>query len=255
MIASAAQGTLLERMVARVAEPQFALPLPLTTPAAWGEEIAEVAAPAPAPFAFESRRADPVVQPAEPGHEAAPQIVRQEQEVESVAIIAPTRAMPTAQPPVAEPLRADEPVEQIVEVPQRSAVVMHETTVLVPARMPQVPIPETRASAPANVQLDVVLPLREAGPEYIHAPALRVPQRKQPAPLAVQPDLPATIPIAEKATTASVPAEPVIHVTIGRLEVRTPERERKSRPAAQGAPQSGPTLQQYLAKRRSGGGT
>jgi hypothetical protein len=71
----------------------------------------------------------------------------------------------------------------------------------------------------------------------------------------VRPDLPIAIPprAAQAASPATVTQEPIVHVTIGRLEIRGSDKNAplrtRERPSATGAAAS---LDQYLASRRGG---
>ena len=268
MTPTAGSSTLLDRMVARVAEPSFALSPSLPAPAAWGEEVGEHAAPAPAPApAMESSRPDPVIQPPQPAQDVEPQIITRVREVPSIASVAPLPAplpdvWPPARTPVSVPHRTMAPEERTAEVPLRSEVMLRETTVFVPepTSAPQAPPRASRATpavvrapAPANMQFTLVMPPPDLRPADVSPPVpIPVSQGKRAVQPAVQPDLPVPIPSATIPQVAIQP-EPVIHVTIGRLEVRTAERERKSRPTERAAAPSGSTLEQYLAKRRGGG--
>jgi hypothetical protein len=253
MTPSSAGSTLLDRMVARVAEPPLAIPFALTTPSAWGEEISEPVVPQPARVP-ESKRPEPVMQPAQAAQDVAPPIaprVREMPFAESVARPVVQPVFPTLQ---SAPQAHQKPTEPMVEAAPRMEVMLHETTVLVPAPSLHVPSREAHTVAPKKLQLDFVLPLRHAPAEEMDSPTTApVPARKRTAPPVVQPDLPVSLPMRESAPQAAVPSESVIHVTIGRLEVRAPERERKPRTAERGPAHAGPSLEQYLAKRRGGG--
>jgi hypothetical protein len=90
-------------------------------------------------------------------------------------------------------------------------------------------------------------------PEAIveHPVTLLLPSRLVPT---VEPDLPPAIPsqppTQQKASTSPASAEPIIHVTIGRLEIRAGEKEKPVARRSRKAP--GPSLEQYLSKRRGG---
>ena len=252
MTPSLAGSTLLDRMVARVAEPALAIPFALSAPAAWGEEISEPVAPAPVSVP-ELATSEPMWQTAQ-AIEDAPPIVTRVREATAVASVAPPVVRPAVPALFAAPRPAEEPDEPFVEAAPRTEVMLHETTVVVPAPSPQAPSRETRAAAPRKLQLDLVLPLRDAQADEMDSPTTApAPARKRTAPPVVQPDLPVSLPMRESAPLAAVPSEPVIHVTIGRLEVRATERERKPRTAERRSANAGPSLEQYLAKRRGGG--
>jgi len=243
-------------MVARVTEPTPAIPYALTTPAAWAEEVHEAVAPAPARV--------PEVATSKPTRQSAPTI----EDTPSVASrIREASSAPGPPPLVVEPAvpalfpasqSAEEPDEPSVEAEWRTEVALHEITVVAPApspkpSAPQIVFPETRAITPRKLRTDPVPRLRDKQADKADSPTTAAPPPNRTAPPVVHPHLPVSLPIRESAPVAAAPSEPVIHVTIGRLEVRAPERERKPRTAERRSANAGPSLEQYLAKRRGGG--
>jgi hypothetical protein len=248
-----AGSTLLDRMVARAAEPAPAIPAAMPAPAAWGEEIREpVARPARAQI---SEPATPVpMRQAARAIEAAPARITQVRETTTARSMAPLVVQPaTSAEAIAAP-DAEDADEPLAEAAPRTAVIVRETTVVEPALVAQAPSPKIRAAAPGKLQPGPVLPRREERVEPVDAPpAAPVPARKRTTPPVVQPDLPVSLPMRESGPAPAPPLEPVIHVTIGRLEVRAPERERKPRAAERRTANTGLSLEQYLARRRGGG--
>jgi hypothetical protein len=100
--------------------------------------------------------------------------------------------------------------------------------------------------------------LRAAAPRSEAPREVRVEHRiseapAAPAPSVVEPDLPPSIPqhpAQAVAMPAQVSAEPAIHVTIGRLEIRAGGKEKPA--ARRPRTTQGPSLEQYLTQRRGG---
>lgn len=245
MTEPAGVSSLFDRMVARAAEPS---PLALTL------REPESAAREPSGELVEEQIVEPLRRTVPQRDVAAP-----------VRPAAPAFDRVFGDPPV-QPARERIETPALTAQPREAAI--REVTVHVPAppaaalsrptRAPAAPAPAA-AQRPRTVEVNI-RPLRGQAA----APAHLTPDRMDTAParpqaIFVQPDLPAPIPerasIRHEAQQTSTPTETVIHVTIGRLEVRPPERSKKQQSAAsEPAATRRPTLEEFLAKRRSSGG-
>lgn len=231
-----APNTLFDRLVALAASPSPGVGIP---PGPWfdgfGEETAEVLSPslqAPSrvrqPYLQESRKTDsPTESAAQPAAAARqrpttpPVGYEWEDSGPEVTVVAPLTTR-----------HAVDEIEQVAIVP------MVEPAAAVPAPGP---VPELREAARP--------PFRDRLPRPSRNPARR-PQPVPQAPAVVEPDLPLS-PISAKRVQSAMPlpspAEPIIQVTIGRLEVRSGEKQRTVKRQERAA---GESLEQYLNKRR-----
>lgn|SRR5215472_1636148 len=250
--------TLFDRMVARAADPPATVAPSWAPPARepWGEVVLELPvwrtpSPMPEPRGLEASMRAEI---SHGGREL----------VAAIETLAPVReGKPMALPAVVRPPRTEvglaastvAPTEapRFGEIPTRQAIVP------VPAPVPSA-APRQSVSRAANARREALQAVRP-----IEAPEKEVPLEvkphgpfqalRRPSLPTVKPDLRLPIPPLANLDLRGMAAEtrePVIQVTIGRLEVRLPERGRKSRPAERPVA-SAPTLDQYLAKRRGGG--
>jgi len=275
MTEMAGGATLFDRMVAHAADPPATV-APSWAPRArepWGEVVLKLPVP---------RTPSPMPEPR--GLEAS---MRGENShggrelVAAIETLAPVRegkpmALPAVvRPPTTEvglaastvaPARARAGVLEVpkTEAPRFGEIPTRQAIVAVPAPAPSA-APRQSVSRPANARREALQAVRPIEVSVLTAPEKEVPLEvkphepfqalRRPSLPPVKPDL--RLPIPPVATLdvrgmAAETREPVIQVTIGRLEVRLPERGRKSRPAERPVA-SGPTLDQYLAKRRGGG--
>lgn len=147
--------------------------------------------------------------------------------------------------------------EVTIEVPVSSSA---STQIEPPSTLPKRARPSVSPSQPVpSIRFDL-LPMRTDSP----ARSVDEPFAQQQATQSrVEPDLPPpqqlvpkTSPFLQQPARVQQPAETVINVTIGRLEVRSPDRARGSqKPPASPSAGRRPTLDEYLSKRPAGGGT
>lgn len=115
-----------------------------------------------------------------------------------------------------------------------------------PAPLKPPPAPLAQPAPPQAIQ--VVAPRREARESAEHRPRALSPTLLAPLASKLRPLAPERSPRRGEAPRAAVSpnAEPAIHVTIGRIEVRADVQEPPARPAAKQRPPAGPNLDDYL---------
>lgn len=266
-------GTLFDRLVARAIEPvrDVALPLP---PAfdTWGEKVDERVSSAPEPRSDRVaentiKRSPPPVQQEPPRQARVRRDVRPREvnhwqpddpscdetgrevvtiatphDDESVDALKPTRALRSTREPVTSRREGDFEPHMIVANSVASSTVHADQ-------------PASAVAAPRGAWLGrAVSPIVEGRAVSIaDDDVVRSPVDDEAAARAlpvVQPNLPTLIPeiSRQSAPIHTAPAEAIVHVTIGRLEIRSGEKSRPPRPREQTASPS--SLEQYLTRRR-----
>lgn len=261
-----APGSLFDRLVARVVAPDRGVALPFAPVFdTWGEEVDEQVSPDPGPVkaqVVERSAAPALAQPQEtPAPPSRPRRTGRprEEDRRRTHDAPPVPAMPTVvsrvAPDAAEaPEALDQPAVPAARLAEETPRPPRAQRPTAPGRMHDTPVPDDRSGWFRRVVSPVVAtdarPIDTHPDDVVRSPAVRA--AAVPALPRVQPDLPTLVPdVARQAPVSEgSSAEPIVYVTIGRLEIRADDKARPARaPERPAAPSS---LEQYLAKRGRG---
>ncbi len=258
-----APGSLFDRLVARVVAPDRGVALPFAPVFdTWGEEVDEQVSPDPEPVQAQvvQRSAAPAVaQPQETQTLPRRTGRAREEDRRRTHDAPPVRAVPTvvsrAAPDAAEaPVEFDQPAVPAARLAEEAPRPPRAQRPTAPGRRHDTPVPDDRSGWLRRVVPPVVAtdarPIDRRPDDVVRSPAVR--EAAVPALPRVQPDLPTLIPEVARPAPVSEgsSAEPIVYVTIGRLEIRADDKARPARaPERPAAPSS---LEQYLAKRGRG---
>ncbi len=230
--------TLFDRLVTRAITPPSAVAAPFDPVfERFGEEVAESVAPALGASCI-NRPESPAEFRRNPAPLALPKTIASALAKPEPPVAAPPQVRTVGETRIVDHIRV-----QYREAHQEGATL----PVSVESASPVEPFPQAGSPPVAEPDIPFAIP-----PMRFHVTSSEIRPPKQRAVPLVQPDLPLTIPESKHSepSVAPAPKESVIHVTIGRLEVRSGEREK---PARRRQPTlAGESLEEYLAKRRRG---